>query len=466
MQHRSLWQLLSALDAGERAHFGRWLAAELADTQQYVQQAYQYLAQQTQAPAPAQLWAALYPDRPLDDARLRKLMRDLSRWLETYLAIEAFRDDAEIRDLYLLRALRRRQQPDLFRRLLRRVQAEQAQRPDRSGAYCRQQFLLATEWQRYQLTYAPQEPLDPAPLQASLEGWWLHERLELACLAAARARRLGQSLSAADPLIAYARSQAQSRDLPALRLYLAVYDLLSGTAPEPEAAAVRQRLQDTAAAIRRGEQRNLLNLLLNYHIGALHAQGQSPHAGEILSLYQWGLETGLILRDGHLASDQYKNIITICLRLRQPEQAWTYLHDLRQYLPPALREEAYLFNLGQYYFAEGRFAEVIATYRDQRFGLPLYDVQARAYLLQAHYEREGPGQEWLISQAESAVRYVRQQALPAAHRRGYGHFFRLLRRLMTAHTAARLHKLQAAVAETQPLPHRSWLATQVGRRLG
>ncbi|RMG72489.1 MAG: hypothetical protein D6722_05355, partial [Bacteroidetes bacterium] len=452
MKNRTLWQLWSLLTEAEQVHMGQWLQTELGETQVYIQRLYRCLLGQTTAPTPAALWQALYPDAPFNDDRLRKLMRDLSQWLEVYLATRTFLADPEARDRYLLRGISQRGGKALFEHLLRRIWRRHSRRPDRSAAFFRQQFLLETEQWEHQLSHHYQAAIDPAPLQRALERWWLHERMELLCLEAAQAHRQGSSVTLNDPLLSYAQAQATSANLPALRLYLEVYHLLRGDS-DKDAQVVREQLQAVGSQIQAHEQRNLLNLLLNYHIGALNAAESDLHAREILNLYQWGLEARILLRDGHLAWNQYKNILTISLRLRMPDVAWAYLHDLRPLLPQELREDAYQFNLGQYYFSQGRFAEVIATYREQRFALPLYDVQARAYLLQAHYEQEGPGTEWLISMTESALRYVREQQLPPLHQKGYQNFFRLLRRLMAASTPAAIGRLTRILPETQPLPH-------------
>ncbi|GAB4421682.1 MAG: hypothetical protein OHK0039_36810 [Bacteroidia bacterium] len=450
---RLLWQLFGALDAAERAYFVRWLWAEHGDRQQYMQRlAASLVAAWPEVPTLAALWAALYPDLPYDDARLRKLMGDLALSLETFLAVQGFRQHEDARDHYLLRELDHRGQPALFLRLYRRQARKLATEPQRNARHFRNRYLLEQTYRRYRLKYQPQGAHeDTHALRHALQTWLRLEQAQLDFLDKGRSQSLKQP-------------QPPAPEEPLLQLYAALQDLVQGT-DRADARAVRQMIQTRQHLLDPDEQPDLFNLLLNHHIRQWNISGDTHHAAEILELYRWGIDSGLVFRDRALAWEQYKNVITICLRMGRYDDAWQYLHSLQTQLPEQLRQEAYDYNLGQYYFATAQYESVVQVYRNHRFALPLYDVQARSYLIQAHYELEGPGKEWLISQVESLVRYLRRQSLPALHRRSFYNLHRSLLRLMTASRPRQLQKLRAAVAALQPIAQQRWLERKIDERL-
>jgi hypothetical protein len=481
MTHRIAWKYLQTLTPPERAQFLRWLEAELGPRQAYLQQLAQLLVAATPPiPTETHFWARLYPDQPYDDGRLRKLLRDLSQQLETYLSIQAFRRDEGALDQFLLRELNRREAPDLFRKALRRIETRLQRLPGHTPDYYRQRYELEVERQHLEVrlghpavSSSPASSTDPfaglsTPKRAALafDGWWTLEKLHLALVDLNLQHIYGHSPPAflVTPLL---------EQLPQLPLYAKdpwfsilheAYQTLSGEFPKAFDRLMGD-LKQHQLSLPDSELRFLHSLLLNHSVRGLNRQGSREMARRIYELYEWAIEAGFILLEGQLPRQHYKNLITISLRIEDFQRAWHYLHMYQPLLPEEVREDAFMFNLANYHYACAEYGKVVQLVSGRRFQRTFEEIHARANMLQAQYELE-QDREWLVTQLESLIRYVRDRRdLSDLHKKSYLNRLRLFRRLLQANGFEELARLASDIETTEPIDHPDWLRQKVAATL-
>lgn len=460
MEQRKTWQLWTALSGEERRDFLPWLQMKLGKRQQFVQQMAKVLYERGgQAPTEPELWRKLYRDQPYDDARLRKLLRDLCQWLERYLSLLAFEADPPQQSLYLLRSLLDRDRPDLFvKRYRREVEAEQSTR------YPYEKLLL---YQRYLSKYQPKARRQPAlSVLSAIDRWWCQERLEIMCNALTPQSDIPPDSGLwPDAAVHTLLEEHLSFDKqPQLAIYFTIYRLLRQEASGQQAQAWLMGLRQRLAELPGPPPVGLLALLLNQSIRTYVQSSRPQDARLAVELGRLGLDMGWLLISGALPWDRLRSLVNLCLQSGDLTGAEALLDDYLPLVPAEQREEAAAFHRGNLDFAREAYAKVIRELGGRRFSNPLYEVQARSQVLMSHYTQTGTDPVWLVEQIDQLGRYLREQALGQAFKAAYRNQLRLLRRLVLANQVATLRKLETEIAKLRPLNQAAWLATEVQRK--
>lgn len=482
MQNRKLWQLFSALTEEEIIQFGHWLEAELFGKQEYVRKLKDFLI--SKYPASAEdiaAWTFLYPDKPYDDARFRKLSRDLTAHVEEFLAIKAFRNDNHTKDLFLLQELNRRRRPDVFVKMLRKIEKELKEAPNRNASYYRRLFEVESEKIRFEFEHRTKVDRFPANI-AGFEGenlsqtqiqtyafdsWWLHEKLLLLAGNTNLQQMYGSEIEniLVPEVMQIVDHHPVFRRQNWLVVYQELFRILSGD-KKGNLTRMIQMLKGEISQEVHDELLSVFGLLLNFYIRLLNSTGDHTTAREIYTLYEWGIEERLILSNQYLPAIHFKNIITICLRTEDYDRAWDYLHKFKGLLPPEEQEDVFTLRLAQLFVHQKKYQEVIRTLSNRKFAHVNDEINARSFLLEAHYEINRLDTEWLLSQTENLVRYIsKQQDIGTQPQKAYINRFRLFRRFLNAYTKDELIQVEQAVKKADPIDRPKWLLDKISEKL-
>jgi len=466
---RKIWKLLELLTSAEQTRLKHWLEAELIDKQLYVKKLASIVLENSDQPlSEEELWEGIYPEKTYDDARLRKLLRDLSSLVEEFIAIESFRADKSAKNLHLLKQLRLRDAQEVFIQFHKKLTRQQHEAPLKDSSYYRQQYEMTNELVTYQLQYAHSiKPLSFEALNNAFDAWWVHEKLALACANDSSSTFFPHSIQ--NQLLAQSLHMIQNHpyyeEMTLLQIQWKIYNLLQGTA-EGTDLEIQEWITKSASDLPTQTQKEIFELLLNYHIRKLNQSGNDEVAYTLYELYEWGILHKLLIDQNQLHWQQYKNIISICIQTHNFPSAKHYLEELKPYLPGGERQEAYIFNRSQYHFAKKEYEEVLSLLRNRKFGKLIYEIPARATLLQAHYERYGPSQDWLVPQITNLIRYIQQQQLSLEYKESYINRFKLFRRLAQPLTVDALQQLKDDIRNTYPVSRPQWLIEKADERLG
>ncbi|MEM6343125.1 MAG: hypothetical protein AAF927_04565 [Bacteroidota bacterium] len=469
MQKRKLWILIESMSQEERKRFPLWLKAELGDRQIYLQQLCQLLINTyPEAPQRENLWHKLYPESNFDDARLRKLTRDLTAWVEEFFAIEEFRTQKEDKNVALLRALYERELPNEFEKTLRKFDREMDQQTIRGGDFFRTQYeleRLATEFAvsfRYKLERAGSTSGELLPdtqrLQHFFDLWWIQTKLEIASTNQAKKQITGQeteSILLSELLDLIPQTPQLARE-PFILLYREMTLLLMGRS-EIELGDLLLKIQEMPGLAPEDLQ-TLWVHLINYNVRSLNQTGDPKFAEQSLLLFEWAIAADFLLVDGHLPEAYYKNLIALCLRTQKYDKAESYLEYYKPLLREERREDVYLLSSAIYHSNIKDFKKVIQIIGPVRLSRASEEIQARTLLLQAFYEVNPQEIEWLLNQLKNLDRYIRsRQNMSDGNKKPFLNRLRLFRRLLKAHTQKELDKLINSIETTRPLNTPQWL---------
>ena len=392
------------------------------------------------------------------------------RLLEEFFLQEQLRGGGGTRQLVLLQALRKRNLDPFLAKKLEQVQTKLI--ANRDAEYYEYKFKLAAE---ADLLYIRQgsrkKDFNIEQKQYFLDRYYLLVKLKDACELYMRCKIF--NIDYLDSLLPMLLKELQDRHAeyesdPMIMTYYKVYLMLNTDAPEPYFDA-RQTLLSNEDIFSLPELKVIYNYFQNFCIKKINA-GDQQFLKEIFKLYQLQLEKDLLLEDGYLSEWHYKNIATTAIRLGEMPWSIKFLDGFRTRLRPEKAENAYRFNLANYYYATRQYGEVLDLLTHVEYNDLRYNLGSKALLLRTYYDL---GEfESLNALADSFRIYLLRNKLMANVRReGYQNLFRFTRKaaqirshyLITAPDRAEkeVKKLQLSISRTNNIFNESWLKEKV-----
>jgi tetratricopeptide (TPR) repeat protein len=384
--------ILRTLSGAELRLFGEWLEAPLHNRSEALRSAFAILAEgHPDYAAPwlerRELHAHLWPGEAWDEKRLRYLFSDLAKALERFLVWITFREQAFEQDRLLLRAFARRGLDKYYAATRRQVEQRMESHPWRDAEYLGMRFLLEKmDFEHRSTRKSHQLDTNLQQVVDGLDTWFLANKLKFSCeiLNNRGVLNVAYELFLLDEILGHLKDRDFTRQ-PVIACYAQV--LLTLT--EPDEPAHYRRLLDLLEMHRdRFPPQEVFDLYVyakNYCIVRIN-KGQVEYTRELFDFYNIILDQGIILRDGRLTQWDFKNLVTLGLRLG--ELAWTedFMDRFQDDLLPEERDNVLAYNRSNVAFYRGRYGETLERLQEVAFTDPYYHLDAKALLLKTYYE--------------------------------------------------------------------------------
>ncbi|MBL0077808.1 MAG: hypothetical protein IPP53_01485 [Bacteroidetes bacterium] len=141
---------------------------------------------------------------------------------------------------------------------------------------------------------------------------------------------------------------------PYIELYYIVYQLLTTEKSNELFQKSEEIILKNKDKIDRKSLREIFIILQNYCIRRLK-EGVISYERKLFDIYKNQIELNLIVDKKIISPWTYKNIITISFRLNEFEWAKNFMTEYKDFLPDGERENAYNYNLANYYFRTGKY---------------------------------------------------------------------------------------------------------------
>lgn len=480
MVARKVWKFLSLLSAEEHQRWLNYLAFQYGERQEYQRQLASFLVRcYPEPPEDEEAWEFLYPGEPYNDGRIRKLSGDLTTQLEQFLSFASQEDSHLNQKIHLLRSMIAEADVGLFGQTWKKACKDVYKYAGSAAELAEYRYELEVINREYRLTHRMKDGAFWSPPQ---EGWWgesdslqrisylntawnLYQMLDLAVNSEINSSRTGNQvlIPLKDESIDIARTHPILSRFPLIGLYLKILELVQERKKEDIDSLSRylfrhdHRLPDT-------EKNLLFSCLLNNLIIKINQGESRPVILTLLDLYEWGVNNNMLLSDGYLIPGHYKNVIGLCLRIRDLKRARSFLEEYKNILPEDVREELPALNRIYISFAEKDFPKTIQLASQSRFSSALDEIDARAVLLQAHFEAGLMDLEWAENQINSLIRYTRSRnRLPGHFKRIYIERFRLYKKLFLAQTRPEFQEVKEMVEKTPKLDKGGWVKEQLAQ---
>ena len=202
---------------------------------------------------------------------------------------------------------------------------------------------------------------------------------------------------------------------------------------------------------------DLLTYARNFCIAQVNA-GQSRFFDELLELYRQGLKYGSLLPNGEINERNYKNIVTTALRTGQHEWALDFMEEYRYKLNKVVRDNAYNYNMANYYFHAGKYDKVLRNLQKVQLADLFYGLDARSLMLKCYFELDET--EAFMNTYYSFRTFVqRRKNVSKQHQKFYLNLLRLSKKLMNLRPSDRkaIEKLDKEIKTSTALADKNWL---------
>lgn len=221
-----------------------------------------------------------------------------------------------------------------------------------------------------------------------LDLYYLIEKLKVTCEMLNRQMILNQSFDI--KLIKFLEKSLESdwsqyKKIPIIRLYYMVYKSLTEPEKENHYTELVTTLGKKIEKISQSVARELYDFAQNYCIRRINS-GQTAYQTHILKLYKDMINNEMIMENGIISEWDYKNIVTIAIRLE--DHAWTedFINRFKDYLAPEVKENAHTYNLAMLYYSMKEYSKSLQLLLDVEFSDVFYHLGAKTTLLKIYFE--------------------------------------------------------------------------------
>ncbi|MCB0851132.1 MAG: hypothetical protein KDD63_02725 [Bacteroidetes bacterium] len=469
-----LQDLLDCLSKSERIRFPGWLQNELQGKQKEISL---WLEQVEHTQTEEQAWQQVRPFQTYDQAQINRWNTALVNWLESYLAICAFREDSFASIHYLNRAVIRSNPLDAYPSTIRKSRKHLAQQPIRDRTYYQVQHELdrldlefgfsfpEVKIRRYQLDHElAKQNEELAILMASIE-------------VAVRKLSTSQPLTELDhycvrQLRLYATPQNRKK-WPVAYLYCKIFDFLD-TNPIisiQEAEELVHWFQEFFQLLRPDAQFSIAILIHNTLTLSHFRKEDKDLVALILEINIWVLQQANIFGARYF----YRNMVQLDIYMSKKtqdaeemnsyiQQAYHHLETLKEKLPPDEREEAYNYNLATLHFETGNYEALSRQIYSLNFKDYTYEISYLILWNKAQYELgEFEGLADRLKNLNISLRNTQrlQPDLKRRHLNQVNYF----RKVVINYRPAILNRLLKQLKKEQSLIGKKWLVEKLEEKI-
>lgn len=241
-----------------------------------------------------------------------------------------------------------------------------------------------------------------------------------------------------------------------VKAYLTVYELLATTKAE-SFYRLKQWIDEHGYDVDYSNMAELFTYARNFCISRVNA-GDSGFFNELFELYEQGLEKGILLVNGEINQQNYKNIVTTALRTRQYDWANDFITEYRYKLNKAVRDNAFNYNMANYLFHTQKYDKVPQYLQRVQLTDLFYGLDARSLMIKCFYETDEK-EAFMNAYHSFRVFVQRRKNVSEQHRRNYLNFLRFAKLLMNLRpkNKAAIEKLANEINTAKAIADKNWL---------
>lgn len=474
----NLFTILRALDRKEMTRFKDFALSPYHNKHSGVQEILLYLSElypqfKEKYCGNTALAKALFPDKTEAEAQIPVLLTYVRRLLYKFLDTEAYQNSSLSNSVFLLAQLRQKKQTKIHLKHLEQERLNTDKEAVRDSAYFYKRFLLDGEADQMYTEQAVGKEKGALQQKANdLDAYYLSEKLKDACEMLVRSRMVKvdySSILLEAILLVVQQDKERYFKIPPVNVYYHIYQMIVNEDTQHYETAF-QAAEQFASFFPTEELQNIYNYLQNYCVYQIN-NSRSAFLQASFELYQIQLEKKLLFIGDWLPEGHYKNIVTAGLRLGEVEWIRQFLEEYRPFLMKEVQENAYSYNLAEYFYAIGEYKKAMQLLLQVSYTNARYSMSAKALLLKIYYDLEE--HEALAALCKSFVQALqRDKSISDFRRKGYKRLFKLTQKASQLRyrqpftkaekTKLGLEKLKEEVALAKPF-NKGWLEERLGR---
>lgn len=219
-----------------------------------------------------------------------------------------------------------------------------------------------------------------------LDIFFTHSKLKLGYESITRQRLLGDkvSLFLYDELLEYLNDKNIFESIPSILMFQKLAQLKANASFE-EYERVKNYFFEKFDKILNADKKDLIIYFINFCLTKTK-RGLNIFLEEIFEFYQFGLEHELLLENGKMYPDDFRNIVTIGTVLKKYDLVESFINEKSAFLPFELRNSIVLISRAQLEKSKGNLSKVIDLLKEVEFTSVHDNLVARSLLMRCYYE--------------------------------------------------------------------------------
>lgn len=462
--------IVSGLQAAELPLFRNWLG-RAGETDRLVLRLFEYYCHTVRSVkgetevSKAGAWKACFGKLRFNDGRFRYLNSDLVMRLEEFLACRAIQTDTRLREEIVSDELGKRNAMKAWHAHFNGFEKYHATETTHDADFYAHAWEM--EFSNLGMMSAGKVAADPGAITRAagyLDRFYLIRKLQLCCEIFNVQNVFAQEhqVFLLDEIISHLANR-NYEDVPVIVIYYRILMTLRDSSDESHYQTLRALLHRHEAVVSTAELRDMYKYVLNYCIKKINL-GNINWQEELFDIYKTTLANRVLLTEGFLSHRDFKNIVTISLRLRQLKWAESFIREYLRELQPAERENARMYNTANLLFHKGDFSGALRLLQQVEFSDIFYDLDARSIVLKTWFELD---EEDSFEYHATAFRTFlkRNKSVSEYQRTIYENLIHYTSRLMKAGTKGKLiAKIREEVMDRKNIADLRWLLGKIEER--
>ena len=415
--------------------------------------------------AKEKVWQKIFRNKKYNDGHLRRLSSELTKHAYGFLTIWKYKAEPFREHTDLLQILNDLKLDKHFNSTIRQVEQLNEKLPRRDADFHLTQFYIEGLSHKHSETKGKQrkdfENLERADFH--LDVFYFTQKLRHYCDALDYKNTLSQeaNITLLPDFLTFIEEHGYLKN-PSIKAYFLVTQMLLKPDEEVFFNDLKHLLQEQVASFSIAELNYLYIYLKNYCIDTKINNGRSEYFNELFDIFKTLLEQKIILINGKLDPQDYKNIITVGLIVKAFDWVKSFIHDFTACLPEANQENALNYNLAKVYFHEEKYDQVIEQLREVEYKNLVYALGSKLMLLRTYFELK----EFLAldSLIDSFRIYLRRNKLISREiKQQYLNVLRFVKKLsnINAYDKKVVQKVRKQIEECKQLAAKKWLLDKV-----
>lgn len=397
------------------------------------------------------------------------LISDLLQLLFQFLAYQNFQKTSEFDTICLMNELFSKGLTDSMQKVGKRFLNKKDKKGIQNSSYFFDKYLYHKQMDEFFLTKASRDFDDNLQLKNDeLDIFYLATKLKIASDMASRNLVVKGNYEChfMEELLERIENDAERyQSYPAISVYYNVLQTMKNEQAEHFYFELKDILAANLSIFPKEELRILYDYARNYCIRKIN-QGNSAYYQEILNLYQFLLEKQTIFKNGYLTQWDYKNIVTVGVRLGQFDWTEDFIEKYKVKLPPKERENAYIYNLASYHYERRNFEKSLLLLHEVRFTDSSYYIGAKVIQLKSYYELEEGDAFYALIEA-FRIYIIRNKTLSDLRKRANLNFLKFAQKVFQIRDdqfalskkaiKEKSEKLLSQIYATSPMMNKNWL---------
>ena len=402
---------------------------------------------------------------PYNDLKFRKLCNELLDRFENFLIIEELENDKLLKSNLLLSSIKNNKFETLAEKHISKSSKLIDRQADQSAEFYLQKhfyektiFNLKTDYEKKENISSTLNKLRFQDYSVNLHAFYVTENLRHATHMLFWRRMFKTDIIIDVGYTLDIIEKYKLGEFPAVKIYHLMYLIMSDEGNDETFLLLKKMAAEQIEIFPKSERREVLDALLTYCIKETN-RGESGFYEHLLSIYDWGIDSEIMLENGFVSPTTFRNYVLAGLRYGSFEEVEHFIHERSSLLEKKYRENAMNFNLARVNFYKKDYDSVISFLNKVSYADVFYAVESRMLLQAAYFEKNEF--DALESTIDAFTKFLRRdKTLETFKASGYINFSKYLKRFIQFKEkdyTAFIDKIK----QTTPLYNKQWLIQKI-----